>query len=152
MKKIEHNKIYCLGVGSLFDTDDIINLQSIYIEQQYHVVQMGTGKVGSDLGLGRRASWAMHVWCMGGAWRGVGYLYTIKIKITKTRMTKYKSSLSSSHEEGPNGPPSTTTSVTLPSVTLSSPQIFPVMFMLLIFCPVMHLITSCFSNTNQTKL
>ena len=30
MKKIEHNKIYCLGVGSLFETDDIINMQSIY--------------------------------------------------------------------------------------------------------------------------
>ena len=40
---------------------------------------MGLELVGSDLGLGRRASWAVHgigawvvhVWCMGGAWRGV---------------------------------------------------------------------------------
>ena len=57
--------------------------QSIYkfaysttAQQQYHVVQMGLGQVRSDLGLGRRASWAMHgigarlFWLgqLGGAW------------------------------------------------------------------------------------
>ena len=39
----------------------LINIwKSIFPEQQYHVVQMGLGWVGLNLGLGRRASWAVH--------------------------------------------------------------------------------------------
>ena len=37
-----------------------------YAEQQYHVVPIHIGWVGSELGLGQRASWAVHgvgAWC-----------------------------------------------------------------------------------------
>ena len=36
--------------------------------QQYQVVRLGLGLVGSDWGLGQRASWPVHGWCMVCAW------------------------------------------------------------------------------------
>ena len=56
---------YMSPVSPVFHTE-------VTVKQQYHVVLMPIGLVGRDLGLGRRASWAVHGI---GAWVHVSLVY-----------------------------------------------------------------------------
>ena len=62
-------------------------------QQQYRVVQLGLGLNGLKCGLGRRASWAVHGWCMasvhgsvhGAGWVGGGVVYLCWVSLSLWR-------------------------------------------------------------------